>query len=156
MDFVDERNDLPVGVLDLLQHGLEPFLEFAAVLRAGHHGCEVQRDEGLAPQAFRDVTCHHALGEAFDDGGLADAGFADQHGVVLGAAAQDLDHSANFAVPPDHGIQLAGARDGGEVRAVFLKRLEGVFRVLRGNFPVTADTRQGGEERFVGGAGVAQ
>jgi hypothetical protein len=32
----------------------------------------------------------------FDDGGLADAGLAEEHGVVLGAAAEDLDHALDL------------------------------------------------------------
>jgi hypothetical protein len=32
------------------------------------------------------------LGQALDDRGLADAGLADEHRVVLGAAAEDLHH----------------------------------------------------------------
>ena len=34
---VDEGDDLALGVGDLLEHGLEPLFELAAVLRAGHH-----------------------------------------------------------------------------------------------------------------------
>ena len=34
VQLVDERDDLAVGVLDLGEHGLEPLLELAAVLRA--------------------------------------------------------------------------------------------------------------------------
>jgi hypothetical protein len=37
----------PVGLGDLLQHGLEPLLELAAVLRAGDHGAEVEADDAL-------------------------------------------------------------------------------------------------------------
>ena len=35
---VDEGDDLALGVGDLLEHGLEPLLELAAVLGAGDHG----------------------------------------------------------------------------------------------------------------------
>jgi hypothetical protein len=34
--------DLTVGLGDLLEDGLEPFLELTAVLRAGHHRAEVE------------------------------------------------------------------------------------------------------------------
>ena len=39
-------------------------------------------------QQFGDVAVDDQLGQPFDDGGLADAGFAEQHRVVLGAAAE--------------------------------------------------------------------
>ena len=37
VQLVDEGDDLALGVGDLLQHGLEPLLELAPVLGAGHH-----------------------------------------------------------------------------------------------------------------------
>jgi hypothetical protein len=37
VQLVDEGDDLTFGVLNLLQHGLQPLLELAAVLGARHH-----------------------------------------------------------------------------------------------------------------------
>jgi len=48
VQLVDEEDDLALGGLDLLEDGLEPLLELAAVLRPGHHRREVQRDQPLA------------------------------------------------------------------------------------------------------------
>jgi hypothetical protein len=107
VQLVDEGDDLPVGFLDLLQHRLEPLLELAAVLRAGDHRAEVERHEPLALQRFGHVTGDDALGEALDDGGLADAGLADQHRVVLGAPGEHLHHPADLGVPADHRVELA-------------------------------------------------
>ena len=87
VQLVDERDDLAVGRLDLLEHRLEPLLELAAVLGPGDHRAEVEGDEPLAAQGLGDVAVDDALGEALDDGGLADAGLADEDGVVLGAPA---------------------------------------------------------------------
>ena len=47
-----------------------------------------------------------ACAEPFDDGRLADAGFADEDGVVLGAAAEDLDDALDLALAADDGIEL--------------------------------------------------
>ena len=47
------------------------------------------------------------LRQAFDDRGLADAGFAEQHRIVLGAAAEDLDDALDFVLPADDRIELA-------------------------------------------------
>ena len=38
VQLVDEGDDLALGGLNLIEHGLEALLEFAAVLRAGDHG----------------------------------------------------------------------------------------------------------------------
>ena len=42
VQLVDERDDLAVLVLDLLEDGLQPLLELAAVLGAGDHAAEIE------------------------------------------------------------------------------------------------------------------
>ena len=56
VQLVDERDDLPVGLLDLVQHRLQPLLELAAELRAGDHGAQIKRDQGLALQRLGHVA----------------------------------------------------------------------------------------------------
>ena len=66
---------------------------------------------------MRDITVNDLLGEPFDDGGLADTGFADQHGVVLGATAQHLLHALQLVVAADQRIEHVLHRGLGEVAA---------------------------------------
>ena len=61
----------------------------------------------LSFKRLRHFAVDDALRQAFDDRGLAHAGFADQHRVVLGAALQDLDRAADFVVAADHRVELA-------------------------------------------------
>ena len=61
----------------------------------------------LSEQGLRDVAGDDALGQPFDDGGLADAGLADQGRVVLGAAGQDLDDALDLLLATDDRIELA-------------------------------------------------
>ena len=91
---------------------------------------EVERDQPLVLQRLGNVAVDDALREALDDRGLADAGLADQHRVVLRAPRQHLDRAADLLVPADHRVELAAARRLGEVAAVLLERLEGVLGVL--------------------------
>ena len=93
----------------------------------------------LSLQRFRHVAVDDAQRQALDDGGLADAGLADQHRVVLGAARQHLDGAADLLVAADHRIELALARRLGEVAGVFLQRVVAVLG-----------------RRGVGGAALAQ
>ena len=111
-----------------LQHGLEAVFELAAELGAGDHGAEVDRHQALVPELVGDVAAHDALREALDNGGLADAGLADQHRVVLGAAAEHLHDAADLIVAPDHRVELALARGFGQVDGVALERLVLRFR----------------------------
>src|SRR5436305_12375620 len=123
MQLVDEENDLAGGIFDVLEHGLEAIFEFAAVLCAREHSAEVERDHALVLQHLRNVAGDDALGKAFDDSGLADSRLADEHGIVLGAAREDLNHAADFIVTADDGIELAPPSEFSEVTSVALQRL---------------------------------
>ncbi len=83
VQLVDEQDDLALGVLDLLQDGLEALLELAPELGAGDERAQVERDDALVLEALGHVAADDPLGEALGDGGLADAGLADQDRVVL-------------------------------------------------------------------------
>jgi hypothetical protein len=124
---VDEQDDRAFGRRHLLKHGLEPLLELATVFGARNQGTHVERQQLLVFQAFRHVAIEDAQRQALDDRGLADAGFADQHRIVLGAAGQHLNGAADFLVAADHRIELALARGLGQVAGIFLQRVIGVF-----------------------------
>ena len=86
VQLVDEEHAV-ARRLDLLDDLLQPLLELAAVLGARDERADVEREQPLAEERLGDVAVDDPLGEALDDGGLADARLADQGGVVLGAAA---------------------------------------------------------------------
>jgi hypothetical protein len=130
VDLVDEGDDLPVAVADLLEHRLEPLLELAAVLRAREHRREVERVERLVAQALGHIALDDALREALDDRGLADARLADEDRVVLGAPGQDLHHPADLGVTADHRVELSLPGTGGEIGAVLGEGLVGPLRVV--------------------------
>ncbi len=87
VQLVDEQDDLALGRRDLLEHGLEPILEFAAELGARNQRAEIERQDALALERFWNVTGGNPLRDPFHDGGLAHARLADDDRVVLGAAA---------------------------------------------------------------------
>ncbi len=124
---VDEQDDAAGRGRHLVQHGLQPLLELPAVFRAGDERAHVERQQLLVFEALGHVAVDDAQRQTFDDRGLADAGFADQHGVVLGAARQHLDRAADLLVPADHGIELAGARRLRQVAGIFFQRVVAVL-----------------------------
>ena len=152
VQLVDERDDLALGVGDLLQDGLQPVLELAAVLRAGDHRADVERDEPLVAQTLGDVALDDAAGEALGDRGLADAGLADEDRVVLRAAREHLDDAPDLLVAPDDRVELALARVLGEVATVPLERLVLLLGVLARDAVAAADRLQRVEHRVVGDA----
>ena len=119
----------PPRLRDLLEHGLEAVLELAAVLGAGDHRADVERDDLAVAQRLGDVAVDDPLGEALDDRRLADAGLADQDRVVLRAAREHLDDAADLVVAADDRVEPALGGALGEVDAVALQRLEAVLGV---------------------------
>ena len=140
------RMTWPSRVGDLLEHRLQPLLELAAVLGAGDERAHVERDDALVLQALGHVAADDAAGEPFDDGGLADAGLADEHRVVLGAARQHLDDAADLLVAADDRIELALAGQLGEVAAVAFERLVRALGILAGHALRSADAGQRRED----------
>ena len=156
MHFVDEQDDAASGRGDLVEHALEALLELAAIFRAGDERAHVEREQLLVADRFRHVAVDDAERKALDDRRLADAGLADQHRIVLGAARQHLDGAANLLVAANHRIELARARRFGEVARVFLQRVILVLgaRGVRGAaFAQIIDRRV---ERLRRDAGVGQ
>ena len=124
---VDKQHDAAGRRRHLGKDALQPLLELAAVLRAGDHGAHVEREQPLVLEAFGHVAVDDAQRETFRDRGLADAGLADQHGVVLCAPRQHLHGAADLLVAADHGIELALARGVGEVARILPQRVVGVL-----------------------------
>ena len=122
VDLVDEQDDVSGG-LDLAQQALDPLLELAAELSARHQAGQVQQENLLVFQARRHLPFGNALRNALGNGRLAHARLTDEAGVILLAAAQDLDGAVNFAVTADDIIQLALPGLAGQVLAVGVQKL---------------------------------
>ena len=124
VELIDEQDDLAFGLLDFLEHGLQAVLELAAVLGAGDQRAHVELDEVAVAQGARYVAGHDSLSNALDDGRLADARLADKHGVVLGAAGQNLNSTTDLVGTADDRVELAGASQIADVATVLLQRLK--------------------------------
>ena len=132
VQLVDEQDHAAFLLGEVVQHRLEPLLELAAELRAGDQRAHVEREDALVAQALGHLAVDDALRETLDDRGLADAGLADQHGVVLGAPLQHLDRAADLVVAADHRVELALLGALGQVDGVFLERLAAFLGVRVG------------------------
>ena len=114
VDLVDEQDDVAAGA-DLLEHLLQALLEVTAVAGTGDQRAQVERVELLVLERLGHLALDDGLGQALDDGGLADAGLADQDRVVLGPAGEDLHDPLDLLLPADHRVELALAGRLGEV-----------------------------------------
>ena len=146
VQLVDEQDDVAAG-LDLLEHLLEALLEVAPVAGAGHQRAEVERVELLAGERLGHLVAGDRLGEALDDGGLADAGLADEHRVVLGAAGEHLHDPLGLALAPDDRVEGVVAGQLGEVAA------ELVQHERAGGLLLAAGARRTGRRSSPAGSG---
>ncbi len=121
MDLVQEEDDLAVRLTSLVHDSLQALFELAAELGARDQGAHVEGHHPLVTQVLRHVTHGDLLGQALDDGGLADTGLADDHGVVLGAPVQDLHDAPDLVLAADHRVQLALGSEVGQVDRVLLQ-----------------------------------
>ena len=129
MELVQEEDDV-LRLADLLHHRLQPLLELAAILRAGHEGAEVELQEALVHEHVGHVVGHDLLREPLDDGRLAHARLADEHRVVLRPPRQDLDDPLDLLLAPDDGIELGLARELRQVAGELIE--DGGLRALLG------------------------
>ena len=125
VDLVDEE-DRHRPLRERVDDGLEALLEVAAKARAGEQRAGVEREDFGALEQIRHVVVEQARGEAFGERRLADARVADEHRVVLAAAAEDLHRALELVGAADQRIELAGAGARGQVGGV------GGQRVARG------------------------
>ena len=139
VQLVDEEDDVAV-LLHLVQRVFDTLLELAAVLGAGHHTAQVKAQKLFVQQLLRHIGGGNALGKAFGDGGLADAGFADQYGVVFGAAGEDLHHTLDLLVTADDRVKLALPGRLGQISGKLLQRLAGLFVLLVGGSGAAGDS----------------
>src|SRR6202162_1157382 len=105
MKFIDEYD----GVLrfhQLFHDGLQALFELAAILSAGNDQGKIESQNALICQERRNFAIGDALRQSFDDGSLTYARLADQYWVVLGAAAENMNHALQFAFTSHQRIEL--------------------------------------------------
>ena len=124
VDLVDEQDDVAAGA-DLFEDLLQALFEVTAVAAAGHERTEVEGVELLVLERLGNLATHDRLGQALDDGGLADAGLADQDGVVLRAAREHLHEPLDDRLAADDRVELALAGELGHVAAELVEHQRG-------------------------------
>ncbi len=121
VQFIDENHG--VGIVDQFFHdGLQPFFKLPAVFRTGNDERKIEHQDALLRQERRDFAVDNALRKSFDNGRLTYAGIPDEHGIVLGPAAEDLDHAVDFRIAADQRIEYAVHRGLRKVAGEFTQQ----------------------------------
>src|ERR1700737_963062 len=102
---------------NLIHHGLDSLFELATIFCPGYHEREIERDDAFIAQQFRHLASRDFLSQPFDDGGLSNPCFTEQHWVVFGAPAEDLNHAFDLVLATDNRIQPALLRQFGQIAA---------------------------------------
>ena len=145
VDLVDEQ-DRPGPPAQRADDRLEPFFEVAAKPCACQQRPRVEREYLRLPECVLHTLLDEARRQPFGHRGLADAGIADEHGIVLAAPAQDLDRALKLRRAADKRIEQALTRAGRQVDAVRGERIE------RSRGTLVPHARGGGRSLFVGSA----
>ena len=156
VQLVDEQDDVAFALFDLFDDCFEPVLKFAAILRPGDHGAEVEGDDAFVFEAFRHIALDDAPRQSFDDRRLANARLSDEHGIIFRSAREDLNDAADFFVTSDDRIELPAARELRQIARVALEGLIFVFRILIAHALRAADALQRFEHRVPGDAMARQ
>ena len=133
VQFVYEKDNLSFALAYLVQHGFQPFLELAAEFRARNQRTHIQGENGLVFQTFGHVAAHNPLRKPLHDCGLAHAGFAYQHGIVLRLAGKYPDDVPYLVVASDDGVEFLLFRAFHEVETVFVQGVVSVFGLVARN-----------------------
>ena len=115
MHLVDHQDDV-AELFHLVDQAFHAALKLPAELRTRDERGQIEQVDLLVPHLERHLALVDAHRQPFGHGGLAHAGLADQTGVVLLAAVEDLDDAVGFAVAAD---DMVDAALGGFARQVF-------------------------------------
>ena len=119
---VDDEDDVSLAA-DLFDETFHARLKLAAELRSRDERGEIEQKYLLVAQLRRHVAGGDALRKTLGDRRLADARLADETGVVLLAAVEDLDDALELLAAADHTVELARAGAVGERDAVVIEKL---------------------------------
>ena len=129
MNFVNKQDYVSLTG-DLLQNFFDSFLKIAPVFGSCQHGGQVKGYDPLILDGFRHFSGNDFFREPFHNGGLAHTRLADQAGVILCAAGENLNDPLNLLIPPDNRIEGIVSGLFGEILAIFGDGLGFGFRLL--------------------------
>ena len=105
VNLVNEE-DVILGFLQLSNNLLHAVLKLTAILRSCYQTCQVKCPDLLSAQDVRDVAGCNELSQALNNGGLTNAGIAQDKWVVLLAAGKNLHDTLNLAVTTNDRVKL--------------------------------------------------
>ena len=109
---VDDKNRIS-NLAHLAEKPENAGFELPAELRSRNKSGHVDQINFLSAQFVRDISRRNADGKRLGNRGLSDTRLADQAGIVLLPAAENLNHARQFPVTPDDVVELSFPRKVG-------------------------------------------
>src|SRR5690554_3720459 len=129
MDLIN-KDDIPAFLLSqLFQDGLKALLKLTTVFCTSQKGSQIQREHALTFQRVWHFAINDTLSQAFDDSGLTDPWFSDQHRIIFSTTLQHLYRTPNLIITTDDRVQLAHAGTLSQIQRVFLQSLTLAFSI---------------------------
>ena len=136
MHLVNDKDNI-AQPLDLVDQTLHAAFKLPAELGACDKCRQVKQMDLLIAHFEGDSPFIDAYGQPFGHGGFADARFADQTGIVLLTAVEDLDHAVGLAVTSNNVVNAALRGLAGQVVAVIVQVFT-LFILPRGGLGLAA------------------
>ncbi len=98
VNLIDEEDNLALRLCNFINYCFKSFLKLSLILSSGNQCAHVEREHLFLLQILGYVAAYDTLRQPLDNGGFAGSWLANKDWVVLGASAQDLEHTANLVV----------------------------------------------------------
>ena len=154
MNLIDKENNLTISLVDFTNHTLQTFLELAFILGACNQGTHIQAVNSFTLQVLGNIATHNPVGQTFGNGCLAHARFAYQNRIVLGTAAQNLQHTANLLVTSYHGVQLTSLSQLVQVLGILVQGIVAVLSALTAHFATFPQIGDSGTQTLFAHTGI--
>ena len=102
-----DKDDGVLALHQFFHDGLQPLFELAAVFRARDDERKIEGENAFIREKRRNIAIGNALRQAFDDGRLSHAGLANEHRIIFGAPAKNLDDALDFTFAADQRVQAS-------------------------------------------------
>ena len=156
MNLIDKQDDVAFRLGHLVDDGLQAFLKLSLVFGTSNQGTHIERIDLFVFQVLWYITSQDTVGQTLHDSGLTRTRFANQDRVVLGASAQNLQHTANLFISANHRVELAAMCCLIQVDGIFVESLVSVFRRLRVDFLSLTQFVDGAGQVFLGHTEILQ
>ena len=120
MDFVNKKDDTG-SFGKFIQDGLHAFFKLSAVLRAGHDGSKIQRDNTFTKKYTGNFFLNDPERQALNNGRFTHTRFTDQDRIVLLTAAQNLGKPFDFFFTANDRVEPVFFSSFGKVNTKIIK-----------------------------------